>query len=80
MPHSATPGTVAPPGSSVLGILRGEYWSGLPDLLQGTFPDPEIEHASLMSPALAGGFFITSITREAPDSFEQRFLLLLVLF
>ena len=28
-------------------------------------PDPAIEPASLMSPALAGGFFTTSATREA---------------
>ena len=31
---------------------------------QGDFPDPEIEHGSLMSPALSGGFFTTSTTRE----------------
>ena len=29
-------------------------------------PHPEIEPASLMSPALAGGFFTTSTTWEAP--------------
>ena len=46
----------------------------------GDLPHPEIEHASLMSPALADGLFITSATREAPDSFEQGFLLLLFVF
>ena len=42
---------------------RQEYWSGLPcpsDLL-----DPGIEPSSLMSPALAAGFFTTSTTWEA---------------
>ena len=29
--------------------------------------DPGIKPMSLMSPALAGGFFTTSATREAPD-------------
>ena len=31
-------------------------------LLQGIFPDPGIEPASLMSPAVAGRFFTTSAT------------------
>ena len=31
-------------------------------LLQGDLPDPGIEPTSLMSPALAGGFFTTSTT------------------
>ena len=34
-------------------------------LLQGIFRDPEIEAASLKSPALAGRLFTTSATREA---------------
>ena len=34
---------------------RQEYWSGLPFLLQGIFPDPEIEPTSPTSPALVGG-------------------------
>ena len=36
-------------------------------LLQGDLPHPGIEPASLMSPALAGGFFTTSTTWEAPN-------------
>ena len=47
-----------------------EYWSGLPFHRQGDFPDPEIEHGSLMSPALAGGFFTTSTTREAQTTIQ----------
>ena len=34
-------------------------------LLQGDLPDQGIEPISLMSPALAGGFFTTSTTWEA---------------
>ena len=45
---------------------RQEYWSGLPCPPPGDLPDPGIEPMSLMSPALAGGFFTTSATWEAP--------------
>ena len=50
----------SPPGSSVMGFLRQEYWDGL------LFPTPEnllnpgIEPMTLVSPALAGGFFAIS--------------------
>jgi len=37
-----------------------EYWSGLPCPSPGHLPDPGTKLASLISPALAGGFFITS--------------------
>ena len=40
-------------------------WNGLPFPPPGDIPDPWIEPTSLMSPALAGGFFTTSITRKA---------------
>ena len=53
------------PSSSIYGISRQEYWSGLPFLPPGDLPDPGIEPASLASPALAGGFFTTSATWEA---------------
>ena len=49
-----------------MGLSRQEYWSGWPLPLPGDLPDPEIEPESLMSPALAGGFFTTSTTWEAP--------------
>ena len=55
----------SPPGSSVHGILQARYWSGLPCPPLGDLPDPGIEPASLVSPALASGFFTTSATREA---------------
>ena len=39
---------------------RHEYWSGLPFLSSRDLPNQGIEPISLMSPALAGGFFTTS--------------------
>ena len=49
-----------------MGFSRQEYWSGLPCLPTGDLPDCGIEPWSLMSPALAGGFFFTtSATWEA---------------
>ena len=53
------PTDCSPPGCSVHGILRQEYWSGLPCPSPGGLPDPGIEPASLASPALAGGLFIS---------------------
>ena len=47
------------PGSSVHGISRQEYWSGLPFSSPGDLPNPGMKPASS---ALAGGFFTT----EAP--------------
>ena len=47
------------------GKNTGVDWSGLPHPPLGDLPDPGIEPASLVSPALASGFFITSATREA---------------
>ena len=52
------------PGSSVHGILQTRIL-GLPCPPLGDLPDPGIKPASLMYPALAGGFFITSTTGEA---------------
>ena len=55
------------PGSSVYEDSPGkEYWGGLPCPLPGDLPNPGIKPVSLNSPALAGGFFTTSTTREAP--------------
>ena len=50
-----------------MGFSRQEYWRGLPFPSPGDLPDPVIEPAFLMSPALAGGFFTTSATWEAQD-------------
>ena len=43
---------------------RQEYSSGLPITSPGDLPDPGTKPTSLMSPALAGGFFTTSTTWE----------------
>ena len=51
-----TPWTVAHQAPLSMEFSRQEYWSGLPCPPSGDLPDPGIE---LMSPALAGGFFIT---------------------
>ena len=44
---------------------KQEYWDGLPFPSLGDLPDPGIQLAFLMSPALAGSFFTTSATWEA---------------
>ena len=48
-----------------MGFSRQEYWTGLPCSPLGGLPDPGIEPASLMSLALAEGFFST--TWESQD-------------
>ena len=44
---------------------RQEYWCESPCSPAGNFPHPETEPTSLMSPALAGRFFMTSTIWEA---------------
>jgi len=51
----------SPPGSSVHGILRQDYWSGLPFPSPGDLSNPGIKPASSVSPALAGRFFTTTL-------------------
>ena len=53
------------PGSYVRGILQVRKWVGCHALLQGNLPHPGIEPESLVSPALAGKFFTTSIAWKA---------------
>ena len=57
-----------------MGFSKQEYCSGLPCPPLGDLPDPGIE--SLMSPALAGGFFTNSATWE--DQFYSLYLYNLV--
>ena len=57
--------TVARKASLSMGFSRPECWSGLPFPSPGDLPLPGVEPASLISPALAGGFFTTSATWEA---------------
>ena len=53
------------PGSSVHGILQAIIleWVAMPS--SKDLPDPGVKPVSLMSPALAGRFFTTSVTWEA---------------
>ena len=55
----------SPPGSSVHGISRAGKLEWVAVSSSRGFPDLGTEPASLVSPALAGGFFNTSTTREA---------------
>ena len=55
----ATPWTVAHQAPLSMGFSKQEDWSGLPFPPPGDLPGPGIEPASLLSPALAGGFFTT---------------------
>ena len=66
----ATPWTVAHAAPLSMGFSRQEYWSGLPCPPKGDLPDSRMELTSLMSPALAGGFFTTNATWEAHDCFS----------
>ena len=56
----------SPPGFSVHGILQAKMleWVAMPSSRASS--NPGIESMSLMYPALAGGFFTTSATWEAP--------------
>ena len=58
----ATPWTAARQALLSMGFSMQEYWSGLPFPLPVDLPNPGIEPASLMAPALGGGFFTTSAT------------------
>ena len=60
-----TPWTIAPQAPLSMGFSRQEYWSGLPLPSPRDLPDPGIEARSLVSPALAGGFFTTRATWQA---------------
>ena len=60
----ATPWTVARQAPLSKGLFRQEYWNGLPFPSQGDLPHRRTEAMSLMSPALAGGFFTTSAIWE----------------
>ena len=61
-----TPWTVDTMYSCPWGFSRQEYWSGLPYPPPGDLPDPGIQPASLMYPALAGRIFTASATWEVP--------------
>ena len=60
-----TPWIVTHQAALSMGFSRQEYWSRLPCPPLGDLPNPGIESMSLMSPALAGGFFTTNTMWEA---------------
>ena len=60
---SVTPGTVACEAPLCMGISRQEYWSGLLFPPPGDLPDTGFEHASPVTPALAGELF----TNKPPE-------------
>ena len=63
---SATPWTVALQAPLSTGFSRQERWSGLPFPSLGDLPNPGIKSGPLVSLILAGGFFTTGATWEAP--------------
>ena len=58
-----------------MGFSRQEYWSGLPVPTPGGLPNQGVELVSLISPALADGFFTTSATWEALLDWDPAFVL-----
>ena len=62
----ATLWTIARQTPLFMEFSRQKCWSGLPCPPPGDPPNPGIRTSSLMSPALAGGFFTTSATWEEP--------------
>ena len=69
---SATPWTVARQAPLSMGFSRKEFWSGLPCPPLGALPDPGLELGSLISPALAGGFFTTNNTWEVLCTYKLK--------
>ena len=51
--------TVACQALLSMGLSRQEYWSVLPGPPPGDLPNPGVDAACLMPPALAGRFFTT---------------------
>ena len=61
-----TPWPIAPHVPLSMGIFRQEYCSGLLYPPPGGLPNPGIKSTSLVTPALAGGFFTKITTWEVP--------------
>ena len=57
--------TVACQAPLSVDFFRQEYWDGMPLPTLGDLPDSGTKLVNLASPALAGGFFTTSVTWEA---------------
>ena len=63
-PTLCDPVDCSPPGFSVQGFPRQEYWSGLPFPPRGDLPDPKIQPTSPEPPAGSDSFFKTEPPRE----------------
>ena len=63
--NSATLQTAARQLPLSMGFPRSEYWNRVPFPPPGDPPNPGVEPESLVSPALAGGFFTQGSTWEA---------------
>jgi len=60
--NSAIPWTIAFLAPLSTGFSRKEYWGGFPCPPPGYLPNPGIKPMFLMSPALAGEFFSTTLS------------------
>ena len=60
----ATPWTVAHQSPLSMRFFSQEHWNWLPFPSPGVLSNSGIKPVSLMSPALAGGFLVTSATWE----------------
>ena len=69
-PTLCNPMDLSPPGSSVHGDSPGRNWSGLPCPPPGDLPNPGIEPASLISPALANRHFTTRVREGHGNSLQ----------
>ena len=65
-PTLFNPMDCSPPDSSVYRIILARILEWVVISSSGDLPDPGIKPMSLMSPALAGMFFTTNTTWEAP--------------
>ena len=70
----AIPWTVAHQAPLSMGFPRQEYWSGLPFPTPEDLPNPGIEPASFLSPALTGRSFTTRVTFFLDFVFNPIFL------
>ena len=62
MSNSVGPWTIANQAPLPMEFYRQEYWNGVPFPTLRDPPNPVIEHTSLGSLGLAGGFFINNTT------------------
>ena len=69
----------SPLDSSVHGIFQARILERVVISYSRVIPDPGIEPVSLASPALAGEFFTTNTTWEAPFKVFIEFIIILLL-